>query len=126
MEGANLTKKIKEANKPMKYGELEKQAFMEATTCHICEKDLGEEINGRVDHLENMKEWLEILQLDLRKIPNEKELKNLVPRIQNSRFLLTSDNITTPLYALFGIIRFVRLGHNIKNPKFDQNPLRIE
>ena len=24
-----------------------------------------------------------------------------------------------------GIIRFVRLGHNIKNPKFDQNPLRI-
>ena len=52
--------------------------------------------------------------------------KNLVPRIQNSRFLLTSDNITTPLYALCGIIRFVRLGHNIKNPKFDQNPLRIE
>ena len=53
-------------------------------------------------------------------------LKNLVPRIQNSRFWLTSDNITTPIYALCGIIRFVRLGHNIKNPKFDQNPLRIE
>ena len=53
-------------------------------------------------------------------------IKNLVPRIQNSRFLLTSDNITTPLYALCVIIRIVRLGHNIKNPKFDQNPLRIE
>ena len=25
------------------------------------------------------------------------KLKNLVPRIQNSRFLLTSDHITTPL-----------------------------
>ena len=54
---------------------MEKQACMEATTCHICEKDLGEEIDGRVDHLENMREWLEILQLDLRKIPSEKELE---------------------------------------------------
>ena len=62
----------------------------------------------------------------VKKICKKTIMKNLVPRIQNSRFLLTSDNITTPLYALCGIIRFVRLGHNIKNPKFDQNPLRIE
>ena len=31
MEGANLTKKIKNANAPMKYEENEKQAFMQAT-----------------------------------------------------------------------------------------------
>ena len=50
---------------------------MEATTCHICEKPLEEEINGRVDHLENMKEWLKIYHVDLRKIPSEKELKKV-------------------------------------------------
>ena len=86
MEGANLTKKIKNANAPMKYEENEKQAFMQATECHICEKDLGEEINGRVDHLENIKEWLGILKLDLRKIPSEKELKKAIKEYHGIKF----------------------------------------
>ena len=30
------------------------------------------------------------------------------------------------VYACCGIIKFVMLGHKIKNPKLDQNPLRIE
>ena len=75
MEGANLTKKIKNANVPMIFGEKEDKAFKEATDCHICEKPLEDDINERVDHLTNMKEWLKINQLDLRKIPIEKDLE---------------------------------------------------
>ena len=68
-EGNRLSKKIKEANAPMKFGDKEKNSFMEATHCHICEKDLGQEKGGRVDHLAKIKDWLDILQLDTRRIP---------------------------------------------------------
>lgn len=44
----------------MIFGEKEKQVFMDATTCHICEKPL--EDDGRVDHLTNIQHWLEILK----------------------------------------------------------------
>merc|ERR1711936_1234434 len=73
-EGAILTKKIKNANTPMIYGKKEKQAFMEATECHICEKPLEDDVNGRMDHLTNIQHWLEILNLDIRKIPIEKAM----------------------------------------------------
>merc|ERR1711888_161804 len=59
----------------MKYGEKEKQIFMNATTCHICEKPIEDDVNGREDHLSNIKQWLEILSLDVRKIPIEKEME---------------------------------------------------
>merc|ERR1712105_508185 len=86
MEGANLTKKIKAANTPMKFGELEKQVFMHTTTCHICEKPLEDDINGRMDHLTNIQQWLEILNLDLRKIPSEKELKKAMKEYHHIKF----------------------------------------
>merc|ERR1712055_508885 len=86
MEGSNLTKKIKEANKPMKFGELEKKVFMDATTCHICEKPLEDDINGRMDHLTNIQHWLEILNLDLRKVPSEKELKKAIKEYHGLKF----------------------------------------
>ena len=86
MEGANLTKKIKNANAPMKYEENEKQAFMQATTCHICEKPLEDDINGRMDHLTNIQHWLEILNLDLRKVPSEKELKKAIKEYHGLKF----------------------------------------
>merc|ERR1712208_46795 len=86
MEGSNLTKKIKEANKPMKFGELEKKVFMEATQCHICEKPLEDDINGRMDHLTNIQQWLQILNLDLRKIPSEKEAKKAMKEYHHIKF----------------------------------------
>ena len=36
------------------------------------------------------------------------------------------DGVTLCTFEWCGMIRFVRLGHKIYNPKFDQNPLRIE
>ena len=48
----------------MIYGEKRKEkAFMQATTCHICEENLGSKQSGREDHLANMQEWLEINQI---------------------------------------------------------------
>ena len=85
-EGAILTKKVKNANAPMIFSEKEEKTFMEATTCHICEKPLGDDINGRMDHLTNIKYWLEILNLDLRKIPTEKELKKAIKEFQGIKF----------------------------------------
>ena len=86
MEGANLTKKIKNANAPMIFGEKEDKAFKEATDCHICEKPLEDDINGRIDHLTNMKEWLKINQLDLRKIPIEKDLEKVLNEFQDIKY----------------------------------------
>ena len=37
----------------------EAKQFMESTTCHICEEDLGCDKFVRVDNLENLKDWLE-------------------------------------------------------------------
>ena len=54
--------------------------FMEATECHICEKPLEDDVNGRMDHLTNIQHWLEILNLDLRKIPIEKEMEKAMDR----------------------------------------------
>ena len=59
---------------------------MEATQCHICDKPLEDDINGRIDHLTNMKEWLEILNLDLRKVPSEKELKKAMKEYHGLKF----------------------------------------
>ena len=77
-EGWKLSKKIKEANAPMQFGEKEQKSFMEATKCHICEKDLGHEKTGRFDHLGKLKEWLDILHMDTRRVPLERELKKKV------------------------------------------------
>ena len=86
-EGAILTKTVKNANAPMIFSEKEEKTFMEATTCHICEKLLGDDINGRMDHLTNIKYWLEILNLDLRKIPTEKEWKKAIKEFQGMIYL---------------------------------------
>ena len=59
---------------------------MEATQCHICEKPLEDDINGRMDHLTNIQEWLQILNLDLRKIPSEKELKKAMIEYHHIKF----------------------------------------
>ena len=59
---------------------------MEATQCHICDKPLEDDINGRIDHLTNMKELLEILNLDLRKVPSEKELKKAMKEYHGLKF----------------------------------------
>ena len=85
-EGAILTKKIKNANAPMIFGENEKKAFKQATQCHICEKPLEDDINGRMDHLTNIQHWLEILNLDLRKVPSEKELKKAIKEYHGLKF----------------------------------------
>merc|ERR1711888_406502 len=42
--------------------------------------------NGRMDHLTNIQEWLEILNLDLRKIPSEKELKKAMIEYHHIKF----------------------------------------
>ena len=57
-EGAILTKKIKNANAPMIFNEKEAKVFMDVTQCHICEKPLEDDGNGRMDHLSNIKQWL--------------------------------------------------------------------
>ena len=85
-EGAILSKKIKNTNTPMIFGENEKQVFMDATTCHICEKPLEDDVNGRMDHLSNIKQWLEILSLDLRKIPIEKEMEKAMNEFDGIKY----------------------------------------
>ena len=85
-EGAILSKKIKNTNTPMIFGEKEKQVFMDATTCHICEKPLEDDGNGRMDHLSNIKQWLEILSLDLRKIPIEKEMEKAMNEFDGIKY----------------------------------------
>ena len=86
-EGFKLSNKIKEANAPMQFGEKEQKSFMEATQCHICEKDLVPEKGGRVDHLGQIKEWLDILQMDTRRVPLEKELKKTVKEFEGVKYL---------------------------------------
>ena len=86
-EGSKLSKKIKEANAPMQFGEKEQKSFMEATQCHICEKDLGQEKAGRFDHLGKLKEWLDILKMDTRRVPLEKELKKKVKEFDGVKYL---------------------------------------
>ena len=85
-EGAILTKRIKNANAPMIFGEKEAKVFKEATDCHICEKPLEDDINGRMDHLSNMKEWLEINELDIRKVPTEKELDKVLNEYEDVKY----------------------------------------
>ena len=46
------------------------------------------------------------------------------PHPENLRTMVKS--LDTRVYVWCGIIRFVWLGHKIKNPKLDRNPLRIE
>ena len=58
------------------------KSFKEATDCHICEKPLEDDINERMDHLSNMKEWLEINELDIRKVPTEKELDKVLNKYE--------------------------------------------
>ena len=55
------------ANAPMVFYEKEAKIFNKATDCYICEKPLEDDIIGRMDHLSNMNEWLEINKLDIRK-----------------------------------------------------------
>ena len=86
-EGSKLSKKIKEANAPMQFGEKEQKSFMEATQCHICEKDLGQEKAGRFDHLGKLKEWLDILHMDTRRVPLERELKKKVKEFDGVKYL---------------------------------------
>ena len=62
-----------------------------ATQCHICEKDLGQEKGGRVDHLAKIKEWLDILELDTRRIPIKKELNKKVKEFEGVRYLSNGD-----------------------------------
>ena len=71
----------------MKFDEKEQKSFMEATQCHICEKDLGQEKDGRFDHLGKIKEWLDILQMDTRRVPLEKELKKKVKEFEGVKYL---------------------------------------
>ena len=86
-EGSKLSKKIKEANAPMQFGEKEQKSFMEATQCHICEKDLGQEKTGRFDHLGKLKDWLDILHMDTRRVPLERELKKKVKEFDGVKYL---------------------------------------
>ena len=86
-EGWKLSKKIKEANAPMQFGEKEQKSFMEATKCHICEKDLGHEKTGRFNHLGKLKEWLDILHMDTRRVPLERELKKKVKEYDGVKYL---------------------------------------
>merc|ERR1711888_581217 len=65
-------------------GEKEKQVFMQATSCHICEKPL--EDDARMDHLTNIQHWLEILNLDVRKIPIEKEMEKKLNEFEDIKY----------------------------------------
>ena len=60
---------------------------LEATECHICEKDLGHEKTGRFDHLGKLKEWLDILHMDTRRVPLERELKKKVKEFDGVKYL---------------------------------------
>jgi hypothetical protein len=92
-EGSRLNKLTKGANAKMLFGEKEANQFMEATTCHICEEDLGCEKSGRKDHLGNMKDWLEINKLDTRRIPNEIELKKAKKEFEGIRYTWKGINV---------------------------------
>ena len=94
-ELAILTKKIKNANAPMIFGEKEAKVFKEATDCHICEKPLEDDINGRMDHLSNMKEWLEINELDIRKVPTEKELDKVLNKYEDIKYTWKDNPVLT-------------------------------
>ena len=92
-EGSRLNKLIKGANAKMVFGEKEAKQFMESTTCHICEEDLGCEKTGRKDHLGNMKDWLDINKLDTRRIPNEIELKKAKKEFEGIRYTWKGNNV---------------------------------
>merc|ERR1711905_6388 len=78
----------------MIFGENEKKAFKQATECHICEKPLEDDVNGRMDHLTNIQHWLEILNLDLRKIPIEKEMEKAMNEFDGIKYTDTTRKIT--------------------------------
>ena len=79
----------------MIFGEKEAKVFMDATQCHICEKPLEDDANGRVDHLSNIKQWLEILSLDVRKIPIEKELEKVLNNYEDIKYTWKDNPVLT-------------------------------
>ena len=50
-------------------------------------KTLEQEKDGRVDHRTQIKEWLDILQLDTRKIPVKKELNKKVKEFEGVKYI---------------------------------------
>ena len=76
---------MKEANAEIIYGEKEKQAFMQATHVIFVNKTLGQRESGREDHLANMQEWLEINQIDIRRIPTTREIKRALKEYSGVR-----------------------------------------
>ena len=118
-EGAILTKKIKNANTPMIFGEKEKQVFMEATECHICEKPLEDDVNGRMDHLTNIQHWLEILNLDLRKIPIEKEMEKAMNEFDGIKYTWR-DSPVLEMKKKGKVKVIIKVGDESKTVKFSE------
>ena len=79
----------------MIFNEKEAKVFNEATDCHICEKPLEDDINGRMDHLSNMNEWLEINKLDIRKVPTEKELEKILNNYDDIKYTWKDNPVLT-------------------------------
>ena len=61
--------------------------------CNFCKKDLGQEKGGRVDHLAQIKEWLDLLQLDTRRIPTKKELNKKVKAFEGVKYLWNNTEV---------------------------------
>ena len=68
-----LHKEIQGANAKMIYTAEDEIKFKNAVTCHICGKDLPDK-STKVDHLDNTKEHLSALELNLNQIPTWKEV----------------------------------------------------
>ena len=82
----DLYKKILNANAKMVYTDEDKKKFQSTKKCHICEEDLPVD-STKLDHLENMQEWLKILGLRrcMPKLQNVKK-KKIISDISNQKY----------------------------------------
>ena len=69
-EEERIKKLIHGAQKEMVFAEEDRKKFEEAETCHICEDVfMSAKTEQNINHLEKMKDWIEINQLELNQIP---------------------------------------------------------
>ena len=83
---------IKEADTNLIFTEEDNKKIRNATL-YICDENIWSEKSGRQDHLSNMKDWMILNGLDLRKIPTEKELKKSNKDFQGNRYTWDGKNV---------------------------------
>ena len=75
-EENRIKKLLREANEEMILTEEDEIKYDKETRCHICGDEFSPE-KKNMEHLENLKDWLEINYLDIKKVPTMGEVRKV-------------------------------------------------